>query len=92
MADDHRGGGVKGTPSPAMILRVRELDRWFPPKGPCDLCDHPDVRHRLWDVILRCARARMTVREIARDLGFPAAAIRAVLRIRPYTRGRKTTT
>ncbi len=63
---------------------IAELDKWFPPRGPCAFCGHKDARHWLWDTFMACQWGGETVEEIAHDLEHSIEAVEAVLRIRPY--------
>ena len=63
---------------------ISELDRWFPPRGACGICGHPDARHRLWDAII--GSAGDSDETTARWYDYPVEAIQAVKRIRPYAR------
>ena len=56
-------------------MRIRTLDDYFPPCGPCGICGGPDKRHRLWDAIRDRFRAGETAREIADDLGQPLRGV-----------------
>lgn len=67
---------------------IATLDRFFPPCGPCAICGHRDARHRReFDPILIRYAAGDSARSIARDRGLPLAAVKAVVRVRPYRRG-----
>lgn len=72
--------------------KLAELDKWFPPAGPCGFCTgsraSADQRHRLWDALLEWHAAGQSVRSLAKDYGLPEAAVRAVIRIRPYRRSK----
>jgi len=62
------------------MLKISELDKWFPPRGECQICGNKDARHRLWDAIIN----RLETDEfIALDYDLPIEAINAVRRIRP---------
>ena len=63
---------------------IAELDRWYPPCGPCAFCGFHDKRHRLWDVWIAEADAGITAEDIADDFDQPIKYVEAVLRIRPY--------
>lgn len=41
----------KGPVLPPVRPVSANLDRWFPPCGPCGICGGPDKRHRLGDAI-----------------------------------------
>lgn len=56
-----------------------ELERWFPPRGPCALCGHADARHRLFDAIADRSRAGEAADALAEDYGLPVGAVRAVI-------------
>ncbi len=71
-------------------IDIAKLDKWFPPRGPCAFCGHRDARHRLWDTFMSHSEAGDTAREIQRwFVVYPIKAIRAVLRVRPYRRGKR---
>lgn len=55
------------------------LDKHFPPSGPCALCGDPDARHRLFDAIKGRYEAGEPARELALDYDVSVAAILAVL-------------
>jgi len=68
-------------------IDIAQLDKWFPPAGPCAFCGHRDRRHRLWDTFMSYQAAGEPIEVIGED--FPSdrrEAIEAVLRIRPYRR------
>jgi hypothetical protein len=67
-----------------MAEYLAELDKWYPPCGPCMFCGHKDKRHRLWDVWMGEADSGESAEEIATDFEEPLEYVRAVLRIRPY--------
>lgn len=62
---------------------MTEFDRWFPPRGQCQICGVPgmDARHRILDAISEHYAAGETPKEIARELAVPVKAVRAALRI-----------
>jgi len=64
-----------------MKSKYPELDKWFPPRGPCAFCGGPDKRHRLWDAILS---SKVSDQDLAAWYDLPLAAVKAVRRIRPY--------
>lgn len=63
---------------------ISQLDKWFPPCGPCAFCGFKDKRHLLWDIFLD---APETDAELAKDFDYPIEAIQAVRQIRPYRQG-----
>ena len=63
---------------------LAELDKHFPPCGPCGLCGFHDKRHRLWDSIMGNYSAGDTADTIADNYSHSIEAVLAVLRIRPY--------
>ena len=64
-------------------MTAKDLDKWFPPRGPCGLCGHPDARHRIWDAIIDRPESE---EELAEDYELPIEAIKAVRNVRPYRR------
>jgi len=58
-----------------------DIDRWFPPHGPCLICGIPgaDARHRVIDAIVEHTLAGETAEEIARELEVPVEGVRAVV-------------
>ena len=56
-----------------------ELDRWFPPRGPCGICGGPDARHRILDAIREHVAAGETAEEVAEELDVPLEAVHAAL-------------
>lgn len=66
---------------------ITSRDKYFPPAGPCAFCGSNDARHRTWDAIMDRHVAGESMKELARDYDLPVAAVRAVLRVRPYRRG-----
>jgi len=58
-----------------------QLGKWFPPRGQCGFCGHPDARHRLWDSLM-CSLD--TAKQCASNFSLPIAAVQAVWRIEPY--------
>ena len=50
---------------------IAELDRFYPPCGPCAFCGHRDKRHRLWDAwMLPIEAGNETAEEMAHNFGF----------------------
>jgi hypothetical protein len=64
-----------------MPLTLKDLDAWFPPRGPCGLCGHEDARHRIWDTMIASPDDDATV---GANYGCEAPAVRAVRTVRPY--------
>ena len=65
---------------------ITQLDKYYPPAGPCAVCGHRDKRHRLWDVIMGMYKGGDSVGIIAHDYNLSIEAIEAILKIRPYRR------
>ncbi len=65
---------------------IAQLDKYFPPAGPCAFCGHRDKRHRLWDVVMGMSEGGDSAEIIAHDYNLSVEAIEAVLKIRPYRR------
>ena len=57
----------------------RSLDQYFPFRGPCAICGHPDARHRLFDAIRGRAKAGDSVEELAEDYDASEEAIKLVI-------------
>ena len=68
----------------------RQLDKYYPERGPCAFCGHKDARHRLWDTIIDRHEAGDSMTELAKDYDKPRKAIKLVLDIRPYKRRKKS--
>lgn len=62
---------------------IAQLDQWFPPRGPCGLCEGPDARHRIWDAIVDGPDSD---EEMAQNFDLSVDAVQAVRSIRPYRR------
>jgi len=58
-----------------------ELDRWFPPLGPCLICGVPgmDARHRVLDAISEHIAVGETPEEVAEELNLPIEAVNVAL-------------
>ena len=65
-------------------MELSDLDKWFPPCGPCAFCGHPDKRHRMWDMLID---AQDSPEMLAKMYELPIEAVLAVKEIRPYRRG-----
>lgn len=65
-------------------MPISALDKWLKPCGPCLLCNHPDKRHRVWDVWMDMAGAGDSPERIAIEYDEPLDYVVAVLRLRPY--------
>ena len=65
---------------------ARVLDRYSRPLGKCALCGHPDARHRTWDAWMDRNSAGDSAESLAADYNVPLAYVRAVLRLRPYSK------
>jgi len=59
-----------------------ELDRWFPPLGPCLICGVPgvDQRHRVLDAITEQVAAGEAPEDVAEDMGVPLEAVNVAVR------------
>lgn len=66
------------------------LSRWFPPAGPCLICERCgfDAQHRLTDAIDSRWRAGENSRPLAKDYGLPVEAVRVV--VAAYREARKS--
>lgn len=55
------------------------VDRWFPRRGPCLVCQVPgaDQRHRVIEAIADAVEAGDGEEDVARDYGVPVEAVRA---------------
>lgn len=62
---------------------IAQLDKYYPPCGPCAFCGHRDKRHRLWDVFIESPE---TAEFLAEDYNTPIKHIKLVRKIRPYKR------
>ncbi len=62
---------------------IAQLDKFFPPAGPCFVCGEKDKRHRIWDTILDMQE---NDEDTARIMGVSLEHVQAVRRIRPYRR------
>ena len=56
-----------------------EFDRYFPPRGPCAFCGHPDKRHRIIDVIAGRHKAGESLADLADDYDLPVEAMAAAV-------------
>ena len=64
--------------------RIEELDKYYPPCGPCLFCGHEDKRHRVWDAWRSMRAGGDSAETIALLFEEPLEYVEAVLRIRPY--------
>ena len=62
-------------------MQLSDLDKWFPPCGPCAFCGHPDKRHRLWDMLIDSPDPPEM---LANMYDLSLEAVQAVQQIRPY--------
>jgi len=67
-------------------MSIAQLDRYFPPAGPCAFCGHKDKRHRLWDVIMGMFAGGDKIEAIANDYNLSIEAVAMIIKIRPYRR------
>lgn len=65
---------------------IAELDKYFPPAGPCAFCGHKDKRHRLWDVIMGMHKNNEGIKAISHNYELPIEAVEAVISVQPYRR------
>lgn len=65
-------------------MSMQELDKYYPPCGPCMFCGHHDKRHRLWDTWMDMAEGGDPPELIAHAYGEPLEHVEAVLRLKPY--------
>ena len=65
---------------------ITELDKYYPPCGPCMICGHEDKRHRLWDTFISMSAGGDSPEMIAGCFNEPVEHIKAVLSLRPYKR------
>ena len=64
---------------------IAQLDKYYPPCGPCAFCGHRDKRHRLWNMVMaQHDNAGTSDEQIARWWGLDVEHVRAILRVRPY--------
>ena len=63
------------------MSKYPELDKYWPPCGPCALCGHEDKRHRIWDAIIHMTD---DVYVIAALYEVPVEAIQLVKELKPY--------
>jgi hypothetical protein len=72
------------------------LDAQWPYRGPCAFCGHRDARHREWDSILGHVRAEKNIRHgittVAKHWEVAPRAVRRLVELAPYQRGRKRRT
>lgn len=62
-----------------------ELDKHYPPCGPCAFCGFHDKRHRLWDMILNnYFFGHMAPSEIAKEYEITVGHVIAVITEKPY--------
>jgi len=61
--------------------KIAQLDKYYPPCGPCMLCGHHDKRHRMWDVWLDCPDSDETM---AWWYKVDVEYVKLVREIRPY--------
>lgn len=68
-------------------MDLKDLDKWYPPCGPCAFCGFHDKRHRLWDMWCGMNKAGDTVESIAKNYEQPVEYVQAVIDIQPYQGG-----
>lgn len=58
-----------------------ELDRYFPPNGPCGFCGDTEIgaRHRIIDAIVDAVRAGEPIEVVAEEYDKPVEAVTAAL-------------
>ena len=67
-----------------ITMGTEELDKYYPPCGPCWICGHPDKRHRLWDTFMSMAEGGDSPELIANAFETELDHVKAVLRLKPY--------
>lgn len=55
------------------------FDLWWPARGPCGFCGHPDARHRIFDMIHGRHLGGDSIATLAKDYDVPVIAIEFVL-------------
>ena len=63
---------------------ISQLDKYYPPCGPCMFCGHKDKRHRAWDVFLSLSAGGEATEFIAGLYEVPVEYVKLVLEIKPY--------
>jgi hypothetical protein len=61
------------------VPAIAELDRYWPPRGPCWCCGGSDARHREFDAIRGRWKRGESPESIAADFGVNVEAIIAVV-------------
>jgi len=65
-------------------VEIAQLDKHYPPCGPCAFCGHLDKRHRLWDAILDRIEAGESEQSIADDFEISMECLHLIKMLRPY--------
>jgi len=64
-----------------IILNVDEINKYFPFRGGCAFCGHPDARHRIFDAIIERADNNEI---LADDYECPEAVVKMIKDLKPY--------